>query len=105
MDKNGAEPGLAHRNKKRLQFNEAGIAHADYQRNQSPLWPPAVAPAANTVKYGDTEDPKFRDVGRLSNSEMDQPQRVQAGRWQQPSQDRNDDVRGLIATESVGGEN
>src|ERR1700730_1024132 len=79
IDQDIAKSGLAHRHKRLVPLVEPGIADGDEQGNEGPLGPPAVPLTPNPMKHGNREDAEFGDVCCLSNSKMQQAQRVEAG--------------------------
>lgn len=73
-----------------VQFIQRGIAYSDQKCDDGLIKSPATGFGSNTMKNSDAKNTEFRDLCRLSNSEMHRFQRVPA---------RGREEFGLLGTE------
>jgi hypothetical protein len=84
---------------------QTSVAGGDEQSDDRPTKPPAFASGAHPVKYSYAEQAEFREVRKLTNSDVHEAESVSTGGWKKPVQDGNEYAPCLPGAEKVSGKN
>lgn len=87
-----------------VNFIEARIARSDKPRRKSPGPPPSRTRATNAAKNEEIEDEVFAEVRGFANQMMDKIHGFLTPTWEQPMQERTDNVEGVRRGKRVGGQ-
>src|SRR5579885_2961513 len=83
---------------------ESGIAHCNHQCDQRPPQIPAPPGATHAVEHSNTEGAKLGDMSQFANSDVYPAKFTISGKGEEPVEEGDDDPRGFLSTEIVGGE-